>query len=127
MSVAGADLFPVSSTAITSTVLDSPKFPYIRASRRKWSAENRQIASISRDFQMPAAAKKAQRCSCGMPAPLRDCIGRILDSAGKAFGRSARLAAAGDVDGRARVPEGKCDAFADAATSPGDDCHLSPQ
>src|SRR5262245_47826506 len=62
-----------------------------------------------------------------LPAPLRDRIGRILDSAGKTFGCAARITATCDVDGRARFPEGQGDALANSATSSGDDCHSSGQ
>src|SRR5262249_34325445 len=62
-----------------------------------------------------------------LPTPLRDRGRRLPDRAGKTFGGVARVTAARDVDGRARLPEGEGDALADAATGPSNDRHPSAQ
>jgi hypothetical protein len=62
-----------------------------------------------------------------LPTSLRDRVRSFSDTAGKTFGCAARIAAARDIDGRARFPEGEGDALADAATGPSDDRYSSVQ
>ena len=56
-----------------------------------------------------------------LPSPVCYRVRRLGDGAGQALGGAAGMAAAGDVDGRARLAEGQGDALADAAAGAGDD------
>jgi hypothetical protein len=62
-----------------------------------------------------------------LPTSLRDRIRSVEGRAGKTFRRPARITASGDIDGRARFPEGESDALADAATGPSDNRDSSAQ
>ena len=61
------------------------------------------------------------------PTSLCDRIRSLSDSAGKTLRCAALIAAARDVDGRARFPEREGDASTNAATGPGDHRHSFTQ